>query len=393
MLTPHQVADRRDAITATDMAAICGLHPYRAPIDVWLEKTGRAPPFVDTERTKWGTLLEPVIRDDFAARRGVHVEAPPTMTHPEIAWAKATPDGLQYQPARLSDPTAGLEIKCHTIYLRWMYGAPLTDEVPDRELIQCTWGMTVTGLPRWDLVVFIDGVTSDYVIERDDDLIGNLIELADRFRHDHLLADKPPAPDGTERHTEWLQSRRRHGKELIRIDDDQDATAERLRLRRLRDDIHELEAAETMVVQQIKERIGVNAGVAWEEVVDGARKLQAIRWATPADTQEINWRGVAADLACHAGLVGGAIGGDLALLSKVLGSWHPDATIEGHARGDGKITAGAALAALTAAQVTLQEIAKSIGADGTNAVERNTKSVPNGRRFTVPTSWSKKRTK
>jgi predicted phage-related endonuclease len=60
-LTPAQVAERRSAMTATDLAALSGQHPHRSPVNVWEEKVGLAPPFAGTDRTKWGELLEPVV--------------------------------------------------------------------------------------------------------------------------------------------------------------------------------------------------------------------------------------------------------------------------------------------------------------------------------------------
>jgi predicted phage-related endonuclease len=44
MNTPEQwLADRRKCIGGSDIDAILGLSPYRTPVDVWAEKTGRSP--------------------------------------------------------------------------------------------------------------------------------------------------------------------------------------------------------------------------------------------------------------------------------------------------------------------------------------------------------------
>ena len=44
MMTREQwLATRKTGIPASDAAAILGLSPWKSPLDVWLEKTGRAP--------------------------------------------------------------------------------------------------------------------------------------------------------------------------------------------------------------------------------------------------------------------------------------------------------------------------------------------------------------
>src|SRR5690349_2159244 len=126
-LSPGQRDRRLAGITATDVAAIVGVHPYRSVIDVWREKRGEAPPAPETERTRWGEALEPLIRADYEARHGARVEVPGTLEHPDAPWMLATPDGVRY-PASGTEPLNGLEIKCHTIRLAHLYGAPGTDE-------------------------------------------------------------------------------------------------------------------------------------------------------------------------------------------------------------------------------------------------------------------------
>ena len=120
-LSPEQIARRREGISASEMAAIVGLDPYRSPIDVFLDKTGRAAPFAGNERTHWGNLLEDPIRNDYATRRGLLVTVPGTLDHPTLPWAKATPDGVCYMPDS-AYPCRGLEIKTHSFRVAHLYG-------------------------------------------------------------------------------------------------------------------------------------------------------------------------------------------------------------------------------------------------------------------------------
>jgi putative phage-type endonuclease len=63
-------AERRTGIGASDVPAIAGMSSFATPIDVWQQKVGRVEPNPETPMTRWGTLLEPVIADEFAAVTG-----------------------------------------------------------------------------------------------------------------------------------------------------------------------------------------------------------------------------------------------------------------------------------------------------------------------------------
>src|ERR1044072_7957782 len=96
MLSRDQLEQRSLARADTAISAILGQNPYRSALDVVLEKKGKAPPFNGNDRTKWGTLLEPVIRRDYEERHGCRVEVPGTISHPRHQWWLASPDGLVY---------------------------------------------------------------------------------------------------------------------------------------------------------------------------------------------------------------------------------------------------------------------------------------------------------
>lgn len=288
-LSPEQLAERAQGITATDVAAIVGVHPYRSAVDVWSDKLGLSAPFIGNDRTKWGNILEPVIRADYEERKGVRVETRGTLSHDDWSWMKATPDGLVYV-GNETEPDRGLEIKCHTIHLQHLYGAPGSDEVPQHELCQVTWNIAVTELQRWDLVAFIDGQPIDYAIDRDQELIDMLFERAERFRRDYVATKTPPPPDGSDAYTAWLSARHNSDNalaQLVAIDGDTEAMRDVERLRTLRDEIAALEAAEGLVVQSIKARIGDAAGIAWP---NGKPAPSKGKFAGQKPVDKITWK-------------------------------------------------------------------------------------------------------
>ena len=54
---------RRMGVGGSDVAAIMGLSPWRSPIEVWADKTGRAEPEDMSGKPwiEWGNLLEPLV--------------------------------------------------------------------------------------------------------------------------------------------------------------------------------------------------------------------------------------------------------------------------------------------------------------------------------------------
>lgn len=317
-LSPSQLAERARGITATDIAAIVGVHPYRSAVDVWCEKLGHAKPFEGNDRTKWGNLLEPVLRADYEQRKAVRVEVHGTMSNRERSWMKATPDGLVYERDDVW-PVRGLEIKCHTIHLAYLYGAPGSDEIPQYELCQVGWNMAVTGLKRWDLVAFIDGQPIDYVIDRDDDLIDVLRVRAERFMRDHVQTGEPPPPDGSEAYTAWLKAR--HGSDqllatMVRVDGEPETMAQIENLRELRDQIADLEKREGIAVQALKLRIGEHAGLEWPNGKPAPKKgklagvvpCDRITWKLAAGSTFTNYRAAFDALQLRAQLLSSALG-------------------------------------------------------------------------------------
>lgn len=362
MLTAEQRAARRRGITATDIPAILGVHPWKGAADVWRDKLlGEVSELDGNARVDWGNRLEDPIRGWYAATMRVDVEVPGTLWHHTDEIAAATPDGIVYPPGA-TDPRNGLEIKSHTISLQHLYGEPGTDQVPVWELVQCAWNLYVTGLPWWHLVAFIDGLPRVYRIDRDRDLEADLAAAARRFWDDHVVTGRRPPPDGSASYAADLLKRwPGHAKdELVEA-----AAADLAAIRELRsvaDQLAALQRREELLEQTIKERIGDASGITWRE---GAR-ADKITWRRSKDSTPTDWEAVAREIAATANL---QASGTAAALDNAV--------------RDGIITESAA-AALRAAGIT-----NSI--DTAATIAAHTKITPGSRRFCRPRSWSRDR--
>lgn len=149
MLSPEQIQARLTGIGGSDAAAALGLNPYRSAIDLWLEKRGEAPPFEGNAPTRWGQLLEPAIRQEYAEKTGRVVRLPTeTLRHPELPFMLAHPDGV-------TDCARLYEGKCARFPDGW--GEPGSDQIPQHYLIQVQHNMLVVGVVIADVAVLIGG--------------------------------------------------------------------------------------------------------------------------------------------------------------------------------------------------------------------------------------------
>ncbi|QHL91250.1 hypothetical protein GVO57_11055 [Sphingomonas changnyeongensis] len=179
------LAERRTGIGGSDVAAILGVSPYRSALDVFLDKRGLLVDQAESEPMRWGTLLEPVVRQEYANRTGRSVALPEgVLRHPRYGFMLANLDGIATD--RL------YEGKTARTAEGW--GEPGSDEVPQGYLLQVQHYMAVTGYDVTDIAVLIGG--SDfriYTVEADAELHEMLVEAEAEFWR-RVTDDDPPEP-------------------------------------------------------------------------------------------------------------------------------------------------------------------------------------------------------
>lgn len=189
---------RRKGIGGSDVAAICGLSRYKSALEVYLDKLGEIPPKEDNPKMKAGRMLEPVIADWFTAETGIRVQEQKCIfQHKDHPFMFANIDRW------VIGENAGLEIKNTSEYNRndWFDGQ---DEIiPTEYQLQANHYMAVLGADRWYVAVLIGGWDFQWrVIERNEDLIKNLISIEKNFWTNHVEAKIPP--EVTARDTDLL---------------------------------------------------------------------------------------------------------------------------------------------------------------------------------------------
>lgn len=190
---------RKQGIGSSDAAAAVGLNPYKSPLELWLEKTGRdaglpkADPNDEESPTYWGNILEPIVAAHYTKRTGRRVRRiNAVLQHPDrnLSWMLANID---------REVTGSSEVQILECKTAGINGARLwKDGVPEYVQLQVQHQLAVTGKQAADVAVLLGGQHLEiHRIERNDRLIARLIELEQHFWQ-YVVSDTPPPADGSE---------------------------------------------------------------------------------------------------------------------------------------------------------------------------------------------------
>lgn len=183
--------ERKSGLGGSDAPAVMGLSKWRTPLDVFLEKRGEGSEVVESEPMKWGRLLEPVVRQEYAERTGqvVRLEPHQLIRHPTLPHMFCTPDGI-------TDSGRLYEGKVARSAEGW--GEEGSADIPEAYLIQVQHSLVVTMLPVSDVAVLIGG--SDlriYEVEADAELQEMITEAEAAFWK-LVQSGEPPPPKTAE---------------------------------------------------------------------------------------------------------------------------------------------------------------------------------------------------
>lgn len=184
---------RNKGIGGSDVATICGLNKYKSPLQLWLEKTEQVEPLEAGEAAYFGTLLEPIIREEFARRSGLKVDIINSMLkHPIFDFMLANVDGVVIDQ---DNSKAIFEAKTASVFKSEQWE---DNKIPEEYMLQIQHYMAVTGFSKTYIACLIGGNKFIYKeIKRDDELIDMIIQLEFNF-WECVKNNVPPKIDGSE---------------------------------------------------------------------------------------------------------------------------------------------------------------------------------------------------
>lgn len=186
------LAARKNGLGASDTAAVLGVDEWKTPLDVYLDKIGPGSGEDHVgEAAEWGSAIEAVVARKVSTRHpelGKLLPSPGLFAHPDHPWLLATPDRLLED--RATGRQAVLEIKTTDR----MNKTAWADGPPHRVQVQVQQQLAVLGLEVAYVAVLFGGreMPAPYRIDRDDTVIGLIVEHAGAFWHDHVLTRTPP---------------------------------------------------------------------------------------------------------------------------------------------------------------------------------------------------------
>lgn len=186
--------ERLKGIGGSEAAAVMELSRYDSPMGIFLLKTGQKPPFQGNEYTKWGQILEPIIRRVFSEETKLTVIYDPSKkTSKENDFMFAHLDGIIYDDE--TETYGVLEIKNVDKFKKSEWE---NDDVPIEAMIQIQHNMYVTETGWGYFAALIGGnhlvITKVY---RDEELINQIIEKEKEFWYEYVLPGKEPPYDGS----------------------------------------------------------------------------------------------------------------------------------------------------------------------------------------------------
>jgi len=164
--------DRTKGIGGSDVAAICGVSPWKTPLQIYLEKIGEAAGSPDNPAMAYGRMVEPVILQWYEQYTGQTVAVPGPLQHPRYPYLIAHLDGLT--------PDRVIEIKTARSSADW--GDPGTDQIPVYYQTQVQFYMMMAGRSITDLPVSFHGTAPEiYTIREDAEIQKMLLEMCIKF--------------------------------------------------------------------------------------------------------------------------------------------------------------------------------------------------------------------
>jgi putative phage-type endonuclease len=184
-------------ISASKVAAIMGLSPYKSAFALWHEMAGTIEPDEGNKATERGKYLEPAVLAWFVDQHPeIDVYRAHGFRHPEREDWTAAPDAVGSRDGE----AIAVEVKTDQDKIDW--GEPLTAQVPPGYLCQGTFQMMVTGIREVRVPVLFGSPSfefAEYVVKWDDvaEDVPLIIERVEAFQRSLAAREQPPL-DGSQ---------------------------------------------------------------------------------------------------------------------------------------------------------------------------------------------------
>lgn len=196
---------RKAGLGGSDIGAILGLSPYRTPVDVYLEKTGRIAGQEETLQMRFGSYAEEFVAQEYTRKTGQRVQRFTAMLRHPTAPLIGNIDRLvipegQKVASHKSEIRTDCLLECKTAsafsaFNEADWGEEGSDKVPMSYLLQVAVYRILSGCRYADLaVLFGNQDFRIYHLWSDAELEEMIVAKATEWWNRHVLADVAPEP-------------------------------------------------------------------------------------------------------------------------------------------------------------------------------------------------------
>ena len=285
------LAMRKAGIGGSDAAAVLGLSPWRSPLDVYLDKTGRSAPQEETDAMYWGTKLEDLVANKYSEMSGNEIRRVNSILRSEkypclignIDRAVCVEKGkLPVVRGQFRTPKI---LECKTARTKSAdWGESGTDQIPDYYLVQVMHYLGLTGCESCDVAcLFLDSRKFEiFTVMADKDVIEGISTRLEQWWEEHIIKDIPPPPRSIADVEKLFK--RSANVEITATEEIESIAREYALLKRQ-------EANVVKALGEAKEKIAVYMGEA--DTLVGIDGKPLITFKTGKDRSKTNWEAVA----------------------------------------------------------------------------------------------------
>lgn len=186
----------------SDASIIAGCNKYKSIHQLWLEKTGKVEPIeVENDYVFFGHLMEPIVKQAFYEKTGLKVRARNLLIQSkELPFVLANIDGIVNDGGEICI----FEAKNVSEFKRniWEQGPPIEYQ------LQCQHYLYACDLNKAHIAAVVGGNSLyHYIINRDEQMISDLISMERQFWEENVLKGIEPEIDGLPATTMYLNEK------------------------------------------------------------------------------------------------------------------------------------------------------------------------------------------
>lgn len=277
------LAERKSGIGGSDAAAVLGFSPWTTPVNVWLDKTGRAGPKEETEAMRIGTELEDFVARRYCQETGRTVQRFNKMIHKGCLLGNfdrlVVPDGEKVA-SHMGEVRTDRLLECKTSSREWDGEAPIYYEIQVLHYMGLEPRLQYADIA----CLFLNRKHFEiFGVKRDDEVINAMQERLTAWWNEYVVGDKMPPPTN-ETDCKLLWARSNPGK-TIESTEEIRAKLEEYNARKA-DEKAAKEAAAAL-------QNDICAFLGDSEVLLGADGKPILTWKSAKDSSKTDWEALA----------------------------------------------------------------------------------------------------